>query len=538
MPNAASAALYDAPEMKKLIRLLTEATRPVRQNGKNAAVVYVPPASSDDAESNYNHFIFGQRGSGKSSLMRSLQAAQLDIGRAGIWIDQEVFSNLRFPDVLASCVLDVSDGLLASIRAQPSSTTASALQRFTSWLLRRPKDDLESRLERMSANLRRLKFAALDEEVTWTHKTATGSEAEALGTIAVGGAGAKAAVRSQKSAESTASQTLVMNKSEYLERALHDFRKVIFDASDTLGGGFIFVDDLYFIARADQPKVLGYLNRLVKDSGLYLKIGSIRFSTNTYVPGDPPVGMQEGHDAHDIALDRQFFAYARSKSFLEAILDQLCQRESVDYRALYTDGALDRLVLASGGVPRDYLRLVRISIETAQNRPISTKAGSHRITVEDVNAAAGKIAPSKLEDLGKDSPDEADALHARVIDLTNFCRDRKSGFFLVDIADRSAMRDMDALQHLRLAHLLFQNETIPERQSQRFNVYLLDIAQLSYQRATQGVDFDGWKNRTRRRNRRLVYSSTWAAPSTSPGNRATRSDGRAQQVQGSLFERD
>lgn len=178
-----------------------------------------------------------------------------------------------------------------------------------------------------------------------------------------------------------------------------------------------------------------------------------------------------------------------------------------------------RLMLASGGVARDYLRLAGESIKQAQHRGPSTKPATNRVTVEDANAAAGQIAPSKFDDLQKDSPNEADALTERVIDLTEFCRNRRSAYFLVDSQDRVLNEQMKALQHFRFAHLLAQSETIPDAKSQRFNVYLLDAAQLSAQRATQGVDFEGWKQREKRRNRKLVYSSSWESlskPATPP----------------------
>ena len=120
-------------------------------------------------------------------------------------------------------------------------------------------------------------------------------------------------------------QTVVADKEQYLERSLTDFRRLVRDVSEVLGGGFVFVDDLYHISRQNQPKVLGYLHRLLKDSGLWLKIGSIRYTTTTYNRRDPPVGMQEGHDAHVVALDRQFNLYDTTKQFLESILSQISE---------------------------------------------------------------------------------------------------------------------------------------------------------------------------------------------------------------------
>jgi hypothetical protein len=65
---------------------------------------------------------------------------------------------------------------------------------------------------------------------------------------------------------------------------------------------------------------------------------------------------------------------------------------------------------------------------------------------------------------------------------------------------------VDKLQHLRFAHLLSESETVPDRGSQRFNVWLLDVAELSAQRAAAHMDFLGWEDREKRRNRKLIFT--------------------------------
>ena len=59
-------------------------------------------------------------------------------------------------------------------------------------------------------------------------------------------------------------------------------------------------------------------------------------------------------------------------------------------------------------------------------------------------------------------------------------------------------RQVNALQHLRFTHALYESETVPDRQSQRFNGWLLDFAELSAPRATTGMDFLGWEKREKR----------------------------------------
>jgi hypothetical protein len=82
---------------------------------------------------------------------------------------------------------------------------------------------------------------------------------------------------------------------------------------------------------------------------------------------------------------------------------------------------------------------------------------------------------------------------------------------------------MEALQHLRYAYLLDESETVPDRASQRFNVWLLDIAELSAQRATQQMDFEGWQKREKRRNRGLIFQRDWkrSRPNRRPPRKRT-----------------
>jgi len=170
-----------------------------------------------------------------------------------------------------------------------------------------------------------------------------------------------------------------------------------------------------------------------------------------------------------------------------------------------TGGALARLVLASGGVPRDYLRLTGEAIKHARNRGPSAKAGSEKVMAEDVNSAAGQTAETKLDDLREDAPADAHQLESLLEDLAEFCRYNKSAYFMVDGHDADLSARIEQLQDLRFVHLLFDGESVPEFGSRRHKVLLLDVAYLSVRRALQ-VDFEGWTNRSSRRRRQLVYS--------------------------------
>lgn len=498
--DAKDVAEYERPETTDLLRMLQEATRPAPAG---LAANYVPPAGGEIAEADYHHFIFGQRGSGKSSLLRHLQSQASAEGRGGVWIDQEIFSALAYPDVLVSAALELLKALSATLRAKETRPNwLTRIWRRFPW----PRDaTLLDQIGASIVQLERLKLAPINEKIKMTVSEEGSETRNSSGSIRVRIVSGERTSQHGSKRISTLEQTVEGTKEDYLERSLPDFRDLIVRASKESRGGFVFVDDFYQLRRDTQPLVLGYLHRLTKDTGFWLKIGSIRYSTITFRPGDPPRGMQIGHDAQEVPLDRGLRHFQATQNFLEEILDGIATKAKVDFRQLLTEEARKRLVLAAGGVARDYLRLLAGAIGEARNRGVTAKTGSHRVIVEDVNKAAGGLAPSKLEDLRKDEPREAAELEALVRDLTQFCRKTKAAYFLLASDQTDLSAQVDKLQHLRFTHLLFESETVPDRGSQRFNGWLLDVAELSAQRATQGMDFLGWEKRERRRNRKLIY---------------------------------
>jgi hypothetical protein len=79
-----------------------------------------------------------------------------------------------------------------------------------------------------------------------------------------------------------------------------------------------------------------------------------------------------------------------------------------------------RLVLASGGVARDYLSVVREALRRSTERPVSKTRLRNRITAEDVTRAADALYEQKQEELKKDAGEEAEALRSRLSEIIDF----------------------------------------------------------------------------------------------------------------------
>lgn len=172
------------------------------------------------------------------------------------------------------------------------------------------------------------------------------------------------------------------------------------------------------------------------------------------------------------------------------------------------------------------------SISVAKNRGPSEKPGTHRVIAEDVNEAAGRTVTLKFADLDEDARDRSEELRELIIKITAHCRETKAAWFLADTLDTALVKKLGRLQNMRFVHLIDSNESLPDKQSSRYLVYILDVSQLAAQRAVQ-VDFMGWTKREKRRSSKLVFSES---AMTKERIESSKKAASAKEVQVPLFE--
>ncbi len=249
---------------------------------------------------------------------------------------------------------------------------------------------------------------------------------------------------------------------------------------------YIFLDDFYYLDKREQPQLLDMVHGCVRDCDAWLKIATIQHLTRWFDPRRN-LGLQSGHDAAHIDLDITLQDPRAAKVFLEKVLLSYAQHSGIVAisHVFSQSGALDRLVLASGAVPRDYLTLCSSSIQQAQRRPNAKFVG-----VQDVNKAAGDVKQKKLDELEDDATsaegESQDALHALQV-VRRFCIDNRSWtYFRVDIREKETrMEDYGRLQlltDLRLVHLIDPGVSEEHRAGHRSEVYMLDLSQYAEHR--------------------------------------------------------
>ena len=478
----------ESAEISALELKLEEATR----SSMGSVQRFTEPAAGTLTRSTArsHHLVFGRRGSGKSSLLRKA-SQDLTIDRRPIaFVDLESFKGHEYPDVLISILIETFTRFaewLETAAIAPASKTSFWLRVFGSKPTRAAfnkarAESLSSDLRKQVKHLRDLLFSEdqIEIEVSTSVKTADDFGIQAKANIGTSVAGSSVAGKVARSGEEVKA-----NKSHYIHHKINHLLKsileyqTIFREMAVLSGGdaYLFLDDLYHIPKKYQAQVLDYFHRLGKGNNLWLKVGTIKHRTQWYIHGDPPTGVKIGDDISEIDLDLTLEKYKVTSAFLEKILATFLAESDVNRSAFLGRDAFDRLVLASGGVARDFLGLLRRSILIARERGLTARG--EKVGVEDINAAAGEYDSSKREELTRDTLDDRQTLEDEFDRIGRFVNDTsKANVFLLDRSlPESELESVEELVDLRLVHRVRSRITVRDRPGKTFEAFMLDVSQ-------------------------------------------------------------
>jgi hypothetical protein len=146
---------------------------------------------------------------------------------------------------------------------------------------------------------------------------------------------------------------------------VRDVQPVIADLQYCLGilteetgvGIYIFLDDIHYMRRSELPLLLDMVHSVARDIPMWIKAAGIRHQCRWY-SDDPPTGLQSQHDAQILSLDVTLEEPEKAREFLWTIFRTYVEEAGIKNISRFLSGkATERLVLASGGVPRDFLTL-------------------------------------------------------------------------------------------------------------------------------------------------------------------------------------
>lgn len=525
-------SVLDTSQMAKLLTLVEEAARSTEEGVKH--FVEPAPGTLQRTTTKRHHIVFGRRGSGKSSLLRKA-AADLTVDRRPIAsVNLEAFKGHSYPDVLISVLIST----FAEFRkwmdtaAIHPSTRTTFWQRLFGTAPKRPSFNraksvqLSDRFKVYIDALEKELHRADNAELRVTDGAEKSQSDSAGGKVSVdtsiasveGQVGATGARAEKKEVE----EKFKRSKTDFLHRHILDFQRLFTELGDLSNGdSYLFLDDLYHIRRSDQARVLDYFHRLAKDHRLWLKVGTIRHRTNWYVHGDPPIGMKIADDADEIDLDLTLEKYALAKAFLTKILTNFSTSADVGrLDSFLTDGALDRLVLACGGVARDFLSIFRRSVVVARERgggPRGEKVGA-----EDVNVASGEYDSTKREDFKRDTLDDSSPLYDEFNRIRWFCLEHNNtNCFLLDKEPQhSEVHLIHELVDLKLVHLVRSRVTVRGKPGRIYEAYMLDLSQYAGSRKRRELEIvEFWKQDSTEALRKLslIYTPGKSAEQLTSG---------------------
>ncbi|WP_421862022.1 hypothetical protein [Motiliproteus sp.] len=425
--------------------------------------------------------VFGRRGSGKSCLfVHYLQEHKCD-AVPPIYILADEFKRLTYPDVLIRLLIEILEGV---------PTKGYWWKR----ILRQPTPT-----ESLIKELRGLLDLAEEAEVTSGHKLSIKETAEAKS-----GAKSLEVKGAQESAqEHSRSSSFRERKLDTLERHLRDYKDAIQKSLASWGevNVALLVDDFYLFPRDKQPDIIDYLHRLVRGTGLYLKVGTIRHRTSLIRNDNQTIGVELGQDVEEISLDRTFEDLGATQLFLSSMLQSLAARAGVsEIDSCFNPEALQALTLVSGGVPRDFLNILVNSIDAAraQNR-------TRWLTPTLIYRGAGRLSyTQKLKNLKDDAGVDVAGLERVFVDLLQFCiRESKKTAFLIS-QDESQGHPLahdliHQLMDFKLIHVVEPDTSAASGRPGRYEAYTLDFALFTEPRR-RGIEIvEFWRTDDNRR---------------------------------------
>ena len=265
--------ILTSDKVSQLLTIVEEATRSSEEGVK----YFVEPAHGTLRRSIAlrHHFIFGRRGSGKSSLLRKA-AADLTVDRAPIaWVDLEPFKGHSYPDL----VLSVLIATLIAFKKWLDEAAIAPANRAAFWAKlfgRKPTKPAYSKFKcrELSAKIA-YRITELQEQLHAADaadlkmKRATSSESGLQAKVSAKVKGGGAELGSNLSTTESAKENREVeeqykrSKIEFLRRHIMDYQQIFDELADVSdGNSFLFLDDLYHIRKDNQAQVIDYMHSI------------------------------------------------------------------------------------------------------------------------------------------------------------------------------------------------------------------------------------------------------------------------------------
>ena len=445
--------MLNSPEVNNLKNLIRDSFR-IRPNHNP---VYVDVSDHlTRLKSKQHQVLFGRRGSGKSCLLVHFKNKETSkLNSLTIYIDTDEIKRLGYPDVLIRLLLSIME------------STPTAKQWWRKFIFR--KSQIQKHIENLRVLLNQAETKKVKEEDKKTSGIDAGGE--------YGGANAKYS-RSKSLGKLSEFEE---NKLDTLERYLSDYKSSLVEElkKSKYDLGYIILDDYYLIKKERQPDVIDYMHRLLRGTDYYLKVGTVRHRTNLIRNEQQTIGVELRQDIEEINLDRTLENLSSASEYLSSILDSLGNKVELPNASteLFNPQAFEKLVIASGGVPRDFLTIFVDSIDVA-----NSSGKTNKLTPTNIWKSASSLSyRTKLKNLRDDVYNDADSIENVFRDLVRFCiQEKKKTCFLISQDEAQKLPHIHEiilqLMDFKLIHVVEPDTSAASGRPGRYEAYTLDFS--------------------------------------------------------------
>lgn len=416
----------------------------------------------DSVSSAAGHVIFGRRGTGKSALMMAAQA-RLEKKSLGVFIDCEDLKDRQYPDVIIEILISISQQVRCSLSWREVLVNLPTYVRLCSLI----------------KQLKILKKKPLESDREVAEEFSENAKASAHGVSA--GASHRVTIQEKKR----------FVKLEVIRRDLAEWRDLLDKIREAIGKEviMIFVDDFYQLPVDHQAHIVDIIHRLCKQSCLSFKISTIRHRSQLYREDEgKPVGVQAVHDYQNLDLDFSLERFSETSDALWQILMGISSTVPMSEAAvkrLFRGQGFDRLVTASGGVPRDFLSILANYLNNL------TGTSMDPLGKDAVRELSGNYFQSKRSDMNTDAESgEAERLMSLFERINEFCHKRGKNTFMIDCnlasTDPHGLQSILRLADFRLIHKISSSRSNPGHPGAVFDTYMLDIGAYAHMRKLTG----------------------------------------------------
>ncbi len=220
----------------------------------------------------------------------------------------------------------------------------------------------------------------------------------------------------------------------------------------------LFLDDFYQIKMSNQPRILQYFHGIYKESGSAFCFKAVALPDSIKINYDGQKLFSKKDDFPAIVLNYDLTNIDNLVSKLIKILVSIEKNIGIsdaDIRSLFTSGTLVYLVMASGGIPRDFMALFSDTLICARDK------GDTQITKADLYTRISELKKEKDSDREVDLIGFSDAaIDVALDELEKWVDEQKTNVMLYPLESyKKHEKLLKALINLRYIHVINEHVT-------------------------------------------------------------------------------